>query len=103
MVLCAGIEGVCGIVCWHRGSVWHCVLDWHVIACNLIEVVCVCVSLKLRLEKERKEKLRQKEKDRKLRRKLEGKPVTRKEKEAESRRQAQLAALEEQGMGVWVE
>ena len=38
MSLCAGIEGVCVIVCWHRGSVCHCVL-----LCAGIEGVCVIV------------------------------------------------------------
>lgn len=52
----------------------------------------------LKLEAERKERQKQKEKERKLKRKLEGKPVTRKEREAEARRQAHLAALQEQGI-----
>lgn len=54
----------------------------------------------MRLEAERKERHKQKEKERKMRRKLEGKPVTKKEREAEARRQAHLVALQDQG--VWV-
>lgn len=53
--------------------------------------------LQERLEREKKEKQKLKEKERKQRRRMEGKPVTKKEREAESRRQIQLAALQEQG------
>ena len=58
--------------------------------------------LQLRLEKERKERQKFKEKERKQRRKLEGKPITKKDKEAENRRLAYLATQEELGTG-WAE
>ena len=61
-------------------------------------VIVVVFILQLQLEKERKERLKQKEKERKLRRKQEGKPITKKEKEAESRRLAQLEVLQMQGL-----
>ncbi len=54
----------------------------------------------LRLEQERKERVKHKEREKKQRRKMEGKPVTKKERETEALRQARLALLKEQG--VWV-
>lgn len=54
--------------------------------------------MQLRLEKERKERQKQKEKERKQRRKEEGKPVTKKERDAEAKRLSHIAALEEQGV-----
>lgn len=56
------------------------------------------VHIQEKLERERKERQKQKEKEKRERRKKEGKPVTKKEREAEARRLAQLAALQEQGV-----
>lgn len=68
---------------------------YSLIVCTLSHLMSLCCQL--RLEQERKDRLKQKEKEKRLRRKMEGKPVTKKEKEAEAMRQAKLAALREQG------
>ncbi len=58
----------------------------------------LCLAyVQIRLEQERKERLKQKERDKKQRHRLEGKPVTKKEKEAEAKRLATVAMLKEQG------